>query len=272
MKMIIKEVARRIANQFREPFNTRLVFVHIPKCGGVSIDRAIKSCYRTMDIRNDLGIKGIDPVASLNAVAIVESGLPANHSTLGAFDPMALREQVLLYYMAQKKTKYISGHFAFSNLAYENFNKDFGFITILRDPVQRFISEFVYNKFKKIDHCKIRGDLEEYLDSPFAKASGRSYVRYLCGKPGPDESMGSAAVSYALDNLRKFDVVGKLEDMARFSDSFEKRFNRHLKIKKENITPNLSALEQIKNARSIRKRIEDLCEMDTEICREWFKG
>ena len=66
-------------------------------------------------------------------------------------------------------------------LAYHAFEKKFAFVTILRDPCQRWVSAYYYNRYKDSDHRKVDMDLDAYLKSPFGQAQGHEDVKFLGG-------------------------------------------------------------------------------------------
>ncbi len=46
----------------------------------------------------------------------------------------------------------------------DDHNVQWDFLIVLSDPLDRFISEYVYNRFKKSDWVKVNMDVEEYFD------------------------------------------------------------------------------------------------------------
>ena len=58
---------------------------------------------------------------------------------------MDLRETVLIYKLAERRVKFISGHIVCRPKTRSKFEQEWRFVTVLRDPVKRWVSEFVYN-------------------------------------------------------------------------------------------------------------------------------
>ncbi len=122
------EVSARTQNLFKPKPHKKLVYIHIPKCGGVSISKALKACYATWDPR-DLNLYNLDLEACYSAAQRI-TGRP-----LEVDDPEVskLRQELLLYGMSSPKVELVKGHCMFSLLAYQAFHKDYDFVVMLRD-------------------------------------------------------------------------------------------------------------------------------------------
>jgi len=254
-----KKVLKRINNNFKQDsndLNSRILFHHIPKCGGTSIDDAIRKFYRSNNIAN------LNPPASLKASQKLGVGL------------FHYREILLNYFMECEKVQYISGHFPFSSTAYESFKDNFTFLTILREPVSRFLSEYFYNRYKQSNHQaeKSKFPLQEYLDTEFGRTQGCQYVKFLID-PSLSESASITTNDYfsrelieeAKNNLQKFDIVGCLEYNDLFIKQFEQNFQVKLNVKPRNKNP--APISNIKEETTelIDNKINQLCNPDKEI-------
>lgn len=187
------------------------------------------------------------------------------HNTSNDYPILKFREELLLYFLSQKDTKYISGHFCFSEVAHHEYCNKFAFITVLRDPVERWISLYFFNRFKKDDHCKIEMNLETYIDSAFARSQGHEYVKFLGGADEYGDYTSQTAIDKAIRNLHKFAVVGTLEHLDNFVENFETRFRVRLEIERKNKNPKSASYKKSIITNQMEQRIRAICQPDITI-------
>jgi len=240
-----------------------IFFLHIPKCGGSSIVEAIKHCYVTWANIAERDLFQLSAPASFQAASKLKYNLQ-NSYFANDFATLKLREQLLLYYMCQN-AKYISGHFPFSQTAYDSFGDRYKFITILRDPVKRCVSTYFYNRYKTNKHCKIEMGIEEYLNSELGRQTGRVYVNFLGGADEKGDYGDAGAINRAKENLHKFALVGCLECLEDFERLFAARFGRNLKIRVLNQNPKPKSEREAILSEEIKEKIAEICQPDIEI-------
>jgi hypothetical protein len=152
-------------------------------------------------------------------------------------------------YEVYKGTRFITGHFTFSNKIFNEISDDYDYITVLREPVQRFISKYYYND--------IEIQLTDFLNTERAHEWGREYVNRFLGE---DLSLPiSKKIVRAKDNLKKFSLVGRLKDLNSFKADFRNKYGKKINITELNVG-DYGAIEE-----SVIEEIKKICEPDIKL-------
>lgn len=257
-------LVNRIANTFTNRITEIIFFLHIPKCGGVSIGQAIEEKYLSIDLRNDRGIIELNAPVSGQVIKTTE-GINYPYGTNDDFPLLNFREKLLLYFMGQPSTKFISGHFLFSDQAYQEYGDKFMIVTVLRDPIQRWLSSYFFNRFKRDDHVQVYDDIEPYLDTHFGISQGYELIKFLGGANWEGDYISSIAINRAIENLKKFGIVGFLEDLDSFSRKFYDRFQVNLKIGKKNQNPAPKYNRKSTITTDLLEKITEICQPDIQV-------
>jgi hypothetical protein len=228
----------------------RIVFHHVPKCGGTSVGRSLRRAYL-------LSQGTVTPVESEKAFNAATS----SHSGNGIAHVSELREMMLLY-MLYSDVRCVSSHIPFSNAAYERFAERYAFVTLLRDPVDRFISNYYWNHNRLDAHFRIAETLDAFLSSERARGMGSTYVRYFCGQPA--QQFTRSHVEAAITNLRRMDGVGFLDDVLHFQTVLRSLTGKRLAIGTENVGNTTARRDEILSG-PLRDRILEICAPDRAI-------
>ena len=212
--------ARRVAQMPRGGLRHRCFFMHVPKCGGTSVSEAL---YATVPMQRRVGV--IDANATRRASAVWHAGRDEPflyHDDLPTgTEVYAFREQLLLMHMAWD-TELIHGHVLFSERAHAHYGKRYRYVTLLREPVERTLSNFLGSSRGGM----IDADLDRYLDNEIFRTHGLSMLRYLSGSHPVAIDDERAALERAKSNLARFAVVGFLDDLDGFASRFANTFGR----------------------------------------------
>jgi len=230
-----------------------IVFHHIPKCGGTSINRAIRKKYALSQFSLDA-----------NACRRVVEGQGAELDRFEfEFQTQSLRVNILDYAMEGYKG-FVGGHVYFSNHVYQKFSKHYQFVTVLRDPVSRFLSDYYDRLLRNRSLHSVDADLSTYLESDDAKVQGCMITSYLCGELVAPNDLTESHIEQALENIKRFAVVGFIDDMSSFASQLSEVTGKSIKIghDRKNLKKDRSYSDI--SPENIEK-IEALCRLDTQL-------
>ncbi|WP_099237330.1 sulfotransferase family 2 domain-containing protein [Synechococcus sp. BDU 130192] len=203
----------------------KTVFLHIPKCGGTSISSAISRAI----CANHNGY--VDPIMT----RYLAQKLSKNHTTTAEIELLFNMRRALFFERFEKQEPYIYGHFPVIKQCLLD-QGNYMFMTILREPVERFISQFKYylatrvlNKKKSVTHDEIKVLWDDYFYSDLAQFHANILVSYLDDK-SPDGIGTSDSLERAVTNLKYFKIIGTLDRLDLFAQKFNNKTNRALDI------------------------------------------
>ncbi len=155
-----------------------LVYIHVPKCGGSSFGAALRLRY----------------LFSQASITLDGTDFPTRQHQLEA--------EIL------KGTKLITGHVPYAPNLHNGPGTGYAFITLLRHPVERFVSHYNYLQRHHPDPNRPK-TLEAFLDVPDAARIASQYLIYFSG--------GTSCVDSAITNLSRFQLVGDLTQSKTFA-------------------------------------------------------
>lgn len=224
-----------------------VVFHHVPKCGGTSVGRAIRRRYLWTQ-------QTLDAEATYRVVRDLygDPGPAESWQLANRF-----REEMLLYLM-HSGVKCITAHIPFSLRTYECFKHQYAFVTVMREPVTRFISHYYYS------YRRLTGlSLGDFLETDEAKYNGVRYSEYYQGLGASEDIYAESAVSRAKRNLHAFDVIGFIES----PKTLEANLSKVLGVKVRLGHDNQRQVREKLDAPTPHElsRVREICRRDIEI-------
>ncbi len=232
----------------------RVVFHHVPKCGGTSAGRALRKRYL-------LSQATVKPEESFRAFEMF-TGRTDRQAML--VDVLDLREQMMLYLLADD-VRCVSLHVRFSAAAHAAFSDRYKFVTLLRDPVARFISHYDWSYQRPSAFGRIDEPLDAFLETDRARSLGATYGEYFSGLPVGADFASAEAVEAAIANLGKLDVVGRLDELAGFEADLRTALGVRIKLGHENRKGAARPAHKTEITPDQRARIQALCAPDIAI-------
>lgn len=206
----------------------RCIFFHLPKCGGTSLSEAL---YATVPLHKRVGV--IDAVSTRRAASILEFGVDDAwkcHDDLRYGDrTFDLRERILATHCCWD-SQLVSGHVLVSDRVRQHFHGRYKFLTVMRDPIARTISNYRMAVAAGIADP----DPEVWLGSPIARAHSTTYLRYLSGRHTVLPEQEAECLEKAVAALELFSLIGFLEEVDTFTRDFDAVFGAKLTLHRYN--------------------------------------
>ena len=238
----------------------RFVFHHVPKCGGTSVGRALRKRYL-------LSQGTVKPDESFWAYESINGNYKKDQMLI---DVAAFREQLFLY-LLYDDVRGIALHVPFSDIAYENFSHKYKFITVLREPVSRFISHYFWSYMRANDHARIEEELDQFLETPRARRMGASYVEYYSGQPTAPDLSEPYLIEKSISNLQnRFALVGSLDDLTDFRHQLKKQIGVSVRFGRENNSKRIQQEVTGTVMSTLRERLNEVCAPDIAVWRSVF--
>lgn len=204
-----------------------LIFVHVPKCAGTSVERAIRRHYRLSRI-------SINPDTSYSAARDLLTSDADQHTALMRASEM---RRDLLHYHIETGYKCITGHAPLGSRTLDICADSHDVVTLLRDPAERYRSHLRFNLTDRSRHGRISMPVEKFLDTPRAQAMGTLYTKYFSGLPMDADLTSTEAVERSIETLKRLSLVGLVEDLSGFAADLTCLTGHRITIGHENRTP-----------------------------------
>lgn len=249
MKSLIEKISRKL---FFTKASFQVIFPHVPKCAGNAVIKSIQQAAERSRINISFDL--FDGSAC---------NLLASSKSLPWWEAA---ETVFAYKAISGNGNILTGHAPFYEQTKKQLSVDKKIVTVLRNPVDRWISNYIYDCYKP---QKLGGrfvEIGEYLSSGAAILGGNYYTVFFSN--GNSEDITSHDVEQSIRFLKKFDAVGCTEDMSRFNKLLGEICSMEISSMEVNTTPKPGLSDEIKNDESIITKIKKLCENDIRVYEE----
>ncbi len=229
----------------------RIFFMHVPKTGGTSVNSAIRKHYGRQ-------FYCIDPIQTRTMAKLLYKSVPCVDK--GTY---LLRDGFILDAMT-RNIPYVSGHTHFNQDIWQRYSDKYAYITLLRDPVKRYISAYFFDSNPKSGGSYTDLNLSDLIETDRGIRLGHFYLNYFAGFPlkkNYDFNNLSERIEMAKENILKFDLVGFLEDLEHFKAQFKKQFGLNLRIPHKN----KSSVSKPQIDSHCLEKIREICQPDREI-------
>lgn len=236
----------------RKPLLRNCCFHHIPKSGGTSLSEAL---HAAVPFGRHIG--EVPANTTRRAAAMFHTGQDDEQGFYDdgprAAEVFALREQMLLAYMAND-CALVHGHVLFSQKADRRFGGRYAYVTMLRDPAARVISNF--RAAKRAGY--VGDEFAAYIETDVGRAHATHNLRYFSGRPLITPGEEETAIVEAKGNIDKFAVIGFVDEMEDFLDRFEAVFGARLAVGRYNVGKG----EALELTAEERRRLDAACAAD----------
>ena len=227
-----------------------VTFIHAPKCGGTSVGSALRVRYlysqATVSLKES---------AALQALLWPEAtGIERFYREFEIRDQMMAR-------LVMRGVRCISAHARYNPALRAAERRPRRYVTVLREPVSRFVSHYLYVKRHHPDSVE-GSEIESFLESEQARRFGSEYLFYFAGRYQVGETEVGGLVRTACENLDSFDVVGDTAKMDAFRESVERTLGVRLLRLQRNMRP---AGSQPGFSEPQMRRVREICAPDLAI-------
>lgn len=261
--------------------HTKVMFVHVPKCGGISIDRALRQALAKPN------------EAKIRRKPMLASSLYHFEGNLGSIDGQsefsefhAKNVQDILTYHLNLKWNYVSGHTPVNKKLLEHYSSEYKFVTLLRNPIDRFISNYIFNKVSndtnfmlpakgtcKLDKASIWTEAGDIINSTRGWHLAHTMSLFVTGRYPKDEQDAADMQEEVLSNLKQFAVVGFLDDMSNFEKQLGDLIGSSISIRQHNKTSDFksdeeqfvqSCLKEYFAQEEVLNKLQSICKTELE--------
>lgn len=229
-----------------------IVFVHVPKCGGTSVERSLRA-------KMILGRRLIAPDESYRAAMVLtghDDTEEYRHRIL--VRASELRRDLLHQYLAEGAVL-VTGHAPLGPHTLDAFGASHDFVTVMRSPSERMLSHVAFNRSPAAGHGRTELTAARFLQTDRAKVLGALYVKYLAGLPMNADLSAQSAIDAAKRTVDRLALVGFTDEMPSFAHQLGQLIGKSVSIGHENRG------NEVAMPAGVAEKIEALCAPDVAV-------
>jgi hypothetical protein len=198
-----------------------VIYIHPPKCAGTSVVRSLRLRFLWKGM--GLTAHSMRPLLDNSAppLSYIEYEILANQ----AADTIAAHR-------ITNGGRLVAGHFWYGKYL-RLVDASVHRMTVVRDPVKRFLSHYRYLVWK----FGLKQDLDEFLAGDRAKQLGSTYGFYFANQYPDQGAEENVIVDSAVETLRKFTLIGDVSDTTAFLKAVKSKIGGPLFSLRSNRTP-----------------------------------
>lgn len=223
-----------------------VVFFHVMKCAGSSVRAGLATGLTGH--RQGPDVFELDGTAAKTAAGGTVSG------------DWAFRDALLPYVVATQRPAVVVGHFRYRD-HHAPLIDAAHLVTVLRDPVERFVSLYNYRRHRSGIVLPVSRSLEEQIVSQRWDHEGHRYVSTFCGRDDLDPR-SEEAIAATVANLRRFAIVGSVERLDAFAEHLSALVSTPIAFSLLNTRPAPAVTGTDPNLLAV---IRDLCAADNQV-------
>jgi hypothetical protein len=249
MKSFLERINKKL---FFKKAAFQIVFPHVPKCAG----NAVISSLRSAAFKGKLDIT-FDPFDG------AACNLLADSKSLPWWSPA---ETIFAYKAISGNSNILTGHAPFYEQTRIKLPTQKQLITVLRNPVERWISNYVYDSYKPIELGGSISSIDEYINSGAAILGGNYYPVFFAS--ANLHNISASDVEHSIKFLKSFDLVGCTEKISVFYKGLGEICSVQIDSLEVNTSPKPGLADEIRNDVSIMGKIKKLCANDIRVYEE----